>query len=476
MRGARAFLAAIAVLAGVPAGLSAPGGADPVASVDVVDVKGAIGVATSRHIERALQRAAADGAALVVIRLDTPGGLVSSTRDIIQSIVGSPVPVAVYVAPSGARAASAGTYIAYASNFAAMAPGTNIGAATPISLGGPASPASPPEPEQTPTSRGKAPAARDKAGPDRGSQDKAPPPKTTEERKVLNDAVAFIRSLAQMRGRNADWAERAVRDAATLTAQEALQQHVIDVVARDVPDLLSQLDGRVVRVGGADRRLATRNASVVVIPTDAWTEILSVITDPNIAYILMLAGIYGLAFEFMSPGMVLPGIVGGISLLLALAALSVLPVNYAGLALILLGIALMIGEAATPGVIALGIGGVVAFVAGALFLFEPGSFTGFAIAWPVIAAAAAVSVAFIVFVIGAALRARRRAIVGGAEDMINSPARVVDWQDHAGRVTLRGELWAARADWVLRPGDAVRVARRDGLKLVVEPDREGTKL
>jgi len=293
---------------------------------------------------------------------------------------------------------------------------------------------------------------------------------------VLNDAVAFIRSLAQMRGRNADWAERAVRDAATLTAQEALQQHVIDVVARDVPDLLSQLDGRVVRVGSADRRLATRNASVVVIPTDAWTEILSVITDPNIAYILMLAGIYGLAFEFMSPGMVLPGIVGGISLLLALAALSVLPVNYAGLALILLGIALMIGEAATPGVIALGIGGVVAFVAGALFLFEPGSFTGFAIAWPVIAAAAAVSVAFIVFVIGAALRARRRAIVGGAEDMINSPARVVDWQDHAGRVTLRGELWAARADWVLRPGDAVRVARRDGLKLVVEPDREGTKL
>jgi membrane-bound serine protease (ClpP class) len=481
MRGARALLVAIAIVAAAPASTSAPGRADPAASVEVVDVKGAIGVATSRHIDRALRRAAGDGAALVVIRLDTPGGLVSSTRDIIQSIVASPVPVAVYVAPSGARAASAGTYITYAANFAAMAPGTNIGAATPISLGGPATPApsNPLEPERSAPERGK-PAGKDagknKADQDRTNQDRAPPPKTTEERKVLNDAVALIRSLAQMRGRNADWAERAVRDAATLTAQEALQQHVIDVVARDVPDLLSQLDGRTVRIGAVDRRLSTKGAEIVVIPTDTWTEVLSVITDPNIAYILMLAGIYGLAFEFMSPGMVLPGIVGGISLLLALAALSVLPVNYAGLALILLGIALMAGEAATPGVIALGIGGVVAFVAGALFLFEPGSFTGLAIAWPVIAGAAAVSAAFILFVIGAAIRARRRAVVGGAEEMIDSPARVVDWQHHSGRVTLRGELWAARADRVLHPGDAVRVARRDGLKLVVEPDREGTKL
>jgi len=475
MRRTRALLVAIAIFAGAPASTPVPGRADPGATVEVVDVKGAIGVATSRHIDRALRRAAGDGAVLVVIRLDTPGGLVSSTRDIIQSIVASPVPVAVYVAPSGARAASAGTYITYAANFAAMAPGTNIGAATPISLGGPGLPGSQPEPERNAPERGK-PGAKAKPDQDRATQDRAPPPKTTEERKVLNDAVAFIRSLAQMRGRNADWAERAVRDAATLTAQEALQQHVIDVVARDVPDLLSQLDGRTVRIGAVDRRLATKGAEIVVIPTDTWTEVLSVITDPNIAYILMLAGIYGLAFEFMSPGMVLPGIVGGISLLLALAALSVLPVNYAGLALILLGIALMAGEAATPGVIALGIGGVVAFVAGALFLFEPGSFTGFAIAWPVIAGAAAVSVAFILFVIGAALRARQRAVVGGSEEMIDSPARVVDWQDHSGRVTLRGELWAARADRVLHPGDPVRVARRDGLKLVVEPDREGTKL
>jgi membrane-bound serine protease (ClpP class) len=446
---------------------TAPVIAAPTAPVDVVDVKGAIGVATTRQIERALRQADADHAQLVVIRLDTPGGLVSSTRDIIQSIVSSSVPVAVYVAPGGARAASAGTYIAYAANIAAMAPGTNIGAATPISLGGPAlpGPAAPPaEPD-----RGAKSAAKDKADPN-----KAPEPETTEERKVLNDAVAFIRSLAQLRGRNADWAARAVHDAATLTAQEALRDHVIDIVAADVADLLAQLDGRTVRVGAADRKFVTKGAEIIIIPTDTWTEVLSVITDPNIAYILLLAGIYGLAFEFMSPGMVLPGIVGGISLLLALAALSVLPVNYAGLALILLGIALMAGEAVTPGVIALGIGGVVAFVAGALFLFEPGSLTGVTIAWPVIAGAAAISVLFALFVIGSALRVRHRAVVGGAEDMINSPARVVDWQDHAGRVTLRGELWAARADRVLRPGDAVRIARRDGLKLVVEPDREGT--
>lgn len=434
----------------------------PRAPVDVVDVKGAIGVATSRQIADAVRRATADAAQLLVIRLDTPGGLVSSTREIIQSIVSSPVPVAVYVAPGGARAASAGTYITYAAAIAAMAPGTNIGAATPISLGGPELPGSAPSQPS-----GKPPAGK-------GEQDRAPPPKTTEERKVLNDAVALIRSLAQLRGRNADWAEHAVRDAATLTAQEALHDHVIDVVAADVPDLLVKLDGRVVPAGGIEHRLATKGAAMVTIPTDTWTRVLSVITDPNVAYILMLAGIYGLAFEFLSPGMVLPGIVGGISLLLALTALSVLPVNYAGLALILLGIALMAGEAATPGVIALGIGGVVAFVVGTLFLFEPGRMGGLHVAWPVLASAAAVSALFMLFVIGAALRARRRKVVGGAEEMIDSPAHVVDWHDHAGRVRLRGELWEARAERAFRPGDTVRVARRDGLKLLVEPERGGT--
>lgn len=432
-------------------------------TVGVVEVTGAIGVATSRHIERALARAGADKAELVVLRIDTPGGLVSSMREIIQAMLASPVPVAAYVAPSGARAASAGTYILYAANVAAMAPGTNIGAATPVSLGGMPGlpgPAAPP--------------LRD--GKSDNTAKPAPALQTTEERKILNDFVAFIRSLAQLRGRNANWAEKAVREAATLTPQEALHDHVVDVVARDLPDLLAQLDGRRVTVAGVERRLTTKDAAIVPVPIDPWTRVLAVITDPNVAYMLLLAGVYELVFEFLSPGMVLPGIVGGISLLLALAALTVLPVNYAGLALILLGVALMVGEVMTPGVIVLGIGGVVAMMAGALFLFEPGSVDGtFAVAWPVVIGAAAVSAAFFMLVIGAALRARRRLVVGGAEEMINSPARVVDWQDRAGHVRMRGELWTARANRVFRPGDAVRVAGREGLKLVVEPDGEGTK-
>jgi membrane-bound serine protease (ClpP class) len=447
---------------------AALGGGPAAAANDVyvVDVKGAIGVATSRHVDRALKRAATEHAQLVVLRLDTPGGLVSSTRDIIQSIVASPVPVVVYVAPGGARAASAGTYITYAAHVAAMAPGTNIGAATPIALGAPELPSPSPQP---PERRGDSKDAKP-------SQAPAAPPMSTSERKSLNDAVAFIRSLAQLRGRNVQWAEQAVRDAATLTAEDALREHVIDLIAGDVPDLLTKLDGRRIVVSGAEQRLATKGAATVAIPVDGWTEALAVITDPNVAYLLLLAGIYGLAFEFISPGAVLPGIVGGISLVLALAALTVLPVNYAGLALILLGIALMVAEAATPGVIALGIGGVVAFIAGALFLFEPGSadFT-FAVGWPVVAAASLVSAGFLFFVIGAALKVRRRKVVSGDADMIDRPASVVSWHDRAGQVSLRGELWSARADRSFRPGDRVRVTRRDGLKLVVEPEREETK-
>jgi membrane-bound serine protease (ClpP class) len=432
-------------------------------AVYVVDIKGAIGVATARHIDRALARAATDKAALVVLRIDTPGGLVSSTREIIRSIIASPVPIAVYVAPGGARAASAGTYITYAANVAAMAPGTNLGAATPVSLSGPGMPS--PAPAQHPEESKPGDKKPGKAPPDA----KAPAPGTAEERKSLNDAIAFIRSLAQLRGRNAAWAEDAVRDAATLTAQDALKAHVIDIVAGDMTDLLTQLDGRRVTVGGIEQRLATKGAAVTEVPTDSWTETLAVI--------LLLAGIYGLGFEFISPGMVLPGIIGGISLLLALAALSVLPVNYAGLGLILLGLALMAGEAVTPGTIALGIGGVVAFVAGTLFLFEPGQGGGpdLAVAWPVLAGAVVVSAGFLLLVVGAAFRVRRRAVVGGAEEMINSPARIVDWQGGAGHVRLRGELWSARADRSFEPGDAVRVVRRDGLKLIVEPDREGNQ-
>jgi membrane-bound serine protease (ClpP class) len=451
--GLRLTFAGIAAIL-VAASAAPVAGAEPRGPIYVVEMNGPIGVATSAHLERALRRAQADKARLVVLRLDTPGGLVSSTRTIIQSMLTSPIPIVVYVAPGGARAASAGTYIVYASHVAAMAPGTNLGAATPISLGG-------------------IPGIPDAQKP----KDKSTPaPETTEERKAINDAVAFIRSLAQLRGRNIEWAERAVRDAATLTAQEALHDHVVDIVAGSLDDLVTQLNGRHVTVAGAELTLATQGAAIVVIKADWWASLLGVITDPNVAYILLLAGIYGLAFEFMSPGAVVPGIVGGICLLLALTALTILPVNYAGLALILLGIALMIGEAMTPGVIALGIGGVVALVAGTIFLFEPGQAgRTLAVAWPVIAGAATVSALFVLLILGTALRARRRPVVGGADGMIDSLAQVVDWQDHAGRVRLRGELWAAQAKRMFKPGDAVRITRREGLTLTVEPDREGTQ-
>jgi len=459
----RAALLSLAAAAALFAARSPAAGVDP---VYVVEVKGAIGVATGRHVDRALKRAAADHAQLMVISLDTPGGLVSATREIIQSMLSAPVPVVVYVAPGGARAASAGTYITYAANLAAMAPGTNIGAATPISLLGPGSPAPaiPQSPERN---------AERKTTPAPAS----PPPGSTEERKVLNDAIAFIRSLAQLRGRNANWAEQAVRNAATLTAQDALKEHVVDIIAADLPNLLAQLDGRKVTTAGTDHVLKTKGASPVLIATDTWTEFLGVITDPNVAYLLLLAGIYGLLFEFVSPGVVLPGIVGGISLLLALAALAVLPVNYAGLALILLGVALMVAEAMTPGVIALGIGGVVAFIAGAIFLFEPDTGTAgttLAVAWPVVLGAAAASAAFLLLIVGSAFRARRRPVVSGAENMIDTVARVADWQGRVGHVRVHGELWEARAEREFRPGEAVRIARRDGLKLVVEPVSEGT--
>jgi membrane-bound serine protease (ClpP class) len=362
------------------------------------------------------------------------------------------VPIAVYVAPSGARAASAGTYIAYASHISAMAPGTHLGAATPVSMGG---------------MPGSSEPARRRDG------DKSAPAddSTAMERKVLNDAVAYIRSLAQLRGRNADWAERAVRGGETLTADEALRDKVIDVVATDLNDLLAKIDGRKVSVAAGARVLATRGATIVTLAPDWRDRILTVITDPSIAYLLLIIGFYGIIFEFWSPGFVAPGVIGAISLLLGLAALSVLPVNYAGLALILLGLGLMTAELFTPGIGVLGIGGLVAFVAGSIFLFEPTEGGDeFSVPLPLIAVTAVTAAALFLFVLGSAFRARKAAVVSGVEDMIGGRAQVIDWAQQRGRVRFRGELWNARASAVLGPGDAVRVAAVDGLTLVVEPE------
>lgn len=441
------------VLAGAALMLADRASSQSGAPVVVGDVTGAIGVATTLHIEAIIERAKAENAELIVLRVNTPGGLVSSTRDIAERILASPIPVAVYVSPSGAHAASAGTFITYAGHIAAMAPGTQIGAATPIEMGG-----------GEPMAPGQRPAADDDDG-----QKSAKPDDSAADRKALNDAIAFIKSLAELRGRNVEWAEKAVRDAATLTASEALQQRVVDVIASDVDDLLRQIDGRVVKVGATEKTLAPAGRSLVVVDVDWRTEFLGVISDPNVAYILLMIGMYGIIFEFWNPGFVAPGVIGAICLLVALMALTALPVNYAGLALVLLGIAFMIGEAFVPSFGVIGIGGVVAFVLGSLFLFDPGKTDyGLAVAWPVIAAATATSAFFTFLVVGFALQARKQPIVSGSEELLGMSGQVVEWSATGGAVRVHGEIWAATGGGSLVVGDQVRVVGRNGLTLLVE--------
>jgi len=409
----------------------------------LLDIKGPIGPATSDYLHRALHQA--DPATrLVILRLDTPGGLDTAMRDIIRDILASPIPVVGYVAPGGARAASAGTYILYASQVAAMAPATNLGAATPVSIGD-AKPASPP----------------DQAG-------QAPPATDAMERKRINDAVAYIRSLAQARGRNADWAESAVRDAASLSAREALDKGVIDLIATDIGDLLRQLDGRQVQVQGQTRTLDTQGLVLDRVAPDWRTELLSVITNPNVAYVLMLIGIYGLLFEFYNPGLGAPGVIGAICLLLALFAFQALPINYAGLALLLLGIALMVAEAFVPSFGVLGIGGVVAFAFGSVILMET-DMPGYGVSPALIGAFTIASLLMFSLVLGMVIRARRRPVVSGEEELIGALGTVLADFDGDGRIHLHSESWHARADQPLQRGQRVRVTARDGLVLTVEP-------
>jgi membrane-bound serine protease (ClpP class) len=419
-------------------------------AIFIIDIKGAIGIAATRQITQALDKARTENAAALVIRLDTPGGLVSATRDIIQAMLAAPLPVIVYVAPSGARAASAGTFIVYAAHVAAMAPGTNLGAATPIEIGLPGLP-QPTRPGQD---------AKDK------SESKS---ETAAQRKAINDTVAMLRSLAQLRGRNADWAEKAVREAATLTADDALKEGVIDIVAQDLNDLLARATGRIVTVGGVETKLAIASARREFIEPDWRTRLLAAISDPNVAFILLLVGVYGILLEFWNPGGLIPGVIGGISLLLALTALSALPIQYGALGLIVLGVGLMAAEAFVPGFGILGIGGIVAFIVGALFLFDPaGADIDIAIATPLIIGAAATSALLTFFVLGAAIQARYRPPVSGAEEMIGAVGKVIEWQELTGSIRIHGEVWGARSDRTFNPGETVRVAKREGLALVVE--------
>ncbi|MFO1154752.1 MAG: nodulation protein NfeD [Rhodospirillales bacterium] len=445
----RCRLVAAAILATILLALGAPPSTATALAdeqrVPMLAVDGAIGPATSHYVVRGLARAAEAGAPLVVLRIDTPGGLDTSMREIIRAILASPIPVVAFVAPSGARAASAGTYILMASHVAAMAPGTTLGAATPIEIGGDGGPLGNKE------APGGHPAMADKA---------------------ISDAAAYIRGLAEMRGRNAAWAEKAVREAASLPAKEALAAHVIDVMAADTDALLKLLDGRNVAMPAGSARLETSKARTASDAPDWRTDLLALITNPSVAAILMLIGIYGILFEFYSPGYYAPGVIGAICLLLALYAFHLLPVDGTGVALILFGALLLVAEAFVPSFGVLGLGGLVAFVLGAVMLVDR-DVPGLAVAWPLVGGAALAIGALMTGLLTLVARARQRPVVTGADEIIGRIAPVVDWRGTTGTLRVHGILWQARAERPLVAGMQARITGIDGLTLRVEAAADG---
>ncbi|MBK1724559.1 serine protease [Thiocystis violacea] len=452
----------IAPAAGVPAAPGDPASTGPREAL-VMDIDGAIGPATASYVQESIAEAQARGAEILVIRIDTPGGLDTAMRSIVKAVTAARVPIACYVAPTGARAASAGTYILYACPVAAMAPGTNLGAATPVQLGG--------LPSAEPSQGSPADGETGAADPDASGASKAAPKEVSGDakmRKVVNDAAAYIRSLAALHGRDADWGEQAVREGVSLSAEDALRRGVIDLMAPSLESLLQTLDGRDIKLGEDRVRLSTSGLSIVALQPDWKTQLLAVISNPNIAYILLLIGIYGLVYEFSNPGAVLPGTVGALSLLMALYAFQLLPINYAGLALIGLGLALMVMEVFSPSFGGLGLGGIAVFVFGSLILIDTEA-PGFGISISLIISLALVSALLLFFVVGLAVKAHGRPVVTGGEELIGATGQAVSGFPGDGSVHLHGEVWSARSDQAVAPGAEVRVTGRDGLTLIVQP-------
>ncbi len=456
----RLFLALLIALPALAGAIAQQSGSEaPQRLAVLAEITGVIGPAAARYVQDAVDEARGRQAEVLILRLDTPGGLLSSTREIVQSILASPIPVIGYVAPGGAHAASAGTYILYATSIAAMAPGTNIGAATPVQIGGAPGLPSPTEPQPAP-----GPVKEKGKGTEPAKPAQAPLP--TMETKAANDAVAWIRSLAELRGRNADWAEKAVREAATLNPRQALEQHVIELVAPDVTELLRAINGRKVVINAQERTLRTAGIEVVRFEPGFMTKALGALANPNVALILMLIGTYGLIFELMSPGAVAPGVIGAICLLLGLYALSELPLDYAGLALVVLGMSFMIGEAFMPTFGILGFGGIAAFVIGAAMLINT-NMPEFRVSYSVIATMAAISAAFLILLMGYVWRSQRSKAVSGREELTGSEAIVLNWENGEGYVWAQGERWQARGGKDYAAGQRLKVEKLDGLTLVV---------